>query len=186
MNKIAKRIILSALSLSTLLSTSAFAADLSGWALSDYQSANEAGLVSYAVVSNNMKKEITREEFCELAVNLYKKLTNEELIVPEGSPFTDTNSLAVAQAYCYGIVSGTDATTFSPDRLVTRQEMARMIISTLTAGAINFELSDGSDPSAISCFTDADRLIRSVLQQESRRLRAYHGRTAHSETAAVR
>ncbi len=105
-----------------------------------------------------MKKEITREEFCELAVNLYKKLTNEELIVPEGSPFTDTNSLAVAQAYCYGIVSGTDATTFSPDRLVTRQEMARMIISTLTAGAINFELSDGSDPSAISCFTDADQV----------------------------
>ena len=154
LNKIAKRIILSALSLTTLFSTSAFAADLSGWALSEYQAANQAGLVSYSVVANNMKDSITREEFCELAVNLYKKLTNEDMSVPAVSPFTDTDSVAVAQAYFYGIVSGTSDTTFTPDRLVTRQEMAKMIVSTLTASQIDFILSDGSDEAIINNFAD--------------------------------
>ena len=154
MNKIAKRIILSAISLSTLFSSTAFAADLSGWAMSDYQAANAAGLVSYSVISNNMKESITREEFCDLAVNLYKKLTNEEMVVPAASPFVDTNSVSVAQAYCYGIVSGTSDTTFTPNRLVTRQEMARMIVSTLTACAINFQISDGSDEYIINSFAD--------------------------------
>ena len=47
LNKLAKKIILSVISMSAVLGTSAFAADLSGWAVSDYQQANEAGLVSY-------------------------------------------------------------------------------------------------------------------------------------------
>ena len=91
MNKIAKKIILAALSLTATISaaigTTASAADLSGWAISEYISANESGLVSYSVVSNNLKANITREEFCELIVNLYKRLTNEDLIESVSSPF---------------------------------------------------------------------------------------------------
>ena len=55
LNKLAKKIILSVISMSAVLGTSAFAADLSGWAVSDYQQANEAGLVSYSVVSKQPK-----------------------------------------------------------------------------------------------------------------------------------
>ena len=84
MNSKIKKIILSVLAVTAVTTTTAFAADLSGWAVSEYQSANEAGLVSYSIVSNDMKDNITRQEFCELAVNLYKKLSNEsELIEPE-------------------------------------------------------------------------------------------------------
>lgn len=160
MNKIAKKIILAALSLTASLTavTTASAADLSGWAISEYISANESGLVSYSVVSNNLKADITREEFCELIVNLYKRLTNEELIETVSSPFTDTDSLAVAQAYCYGIVSGTDDSTFTPDRLVTREEMAKMLVSTLTASEAEISLSDGSDTSQIDSFSDSDEI----------------------------
>lgn len=162
MNKIAKKIILAALSLTATISaaigTTASAADLSGWAISEYISANESGLVSYSVVSNNLKANITREEFCELIVNLYKRLTNEDLIESVSSPFTDTDSLAVAQAYCYGIVSGTDDSTFTPDRLVTREEMAKMLVSTLTASEANIEFSDGSDTSAIDSFYDCGEI----------------------------
>ena len=155
MNSKIKKIILSVLAVTAVTTTTAFAADLSGWAVSEYQSANEAGLVSYSIVSNDMKDNITRQEFCELAVNLYKKLSNEsELIEPEVSPFTDTDNMAVAQAYCYGIVSGTDDNTFTPDRLVTREEMAKMLVSTLTAGEADFALSDGSDSYVIDCFND--------------------------------
>ena len=159
MNKVAKKIILSVISLSAVLGTSAFAADLSGWAVSDYQQANEAGLVSYSVVSNNLRDNITREEFCELVVNLYEKLTGEDMIEPEVSPFVDTNSMAVAQAYCYGMVSGTGDNTFTPDRLVTREEMAKMLVSTLTAGEVNFNLSDGyEDAAVIDAFWDSDEV----------------------------
>ena len=53
-------------------STAATAADLSGWAEPFYRSASSAGLVSYSIVSNNMHEGITRQEFCELSMNLYK------------------------------------------------------------------------------------------------------------------
>ena len=159
MNKLAKKIILSVISMSAVLGTSALAADLSGWAVSDYQQANEAGLVSYSVVSNNLKDNITREEFCELAVNLYEKLTGEDMIEPEVSPFEDTDSMAVAQAYCYGMVSGTGDNTFTPDRLVTREEMAKMLVSTLTASEVNFNLSDGyDDADVVNAFEDSDEV----------------------------
>ena len=159
MKNIVKKIILSAMttaiSATALLSTSAFAADMSGWAVSEYEAATSAGLVSYSVVSNNLTGNITREEFCELTVNLYKKLTNEYLIEPAGSPFIDTDSVAVAQAYCYGLVSGTGDNTFTPNRLVTREEAAKMLVSTLTAAEIPFNLSDGeTDSYIIEAFED--------------------------------
>lgn len=148
--------ILGAISLSAVLGTSAMAADLSGWAISGYEEASEAGLVSYSVVSNNLKDSITREEFCELAMNLYKKLTNETVPVPAGSPFKDTDSVAVAQAYNYGIVNGTDDDTFTPDRLVTREEMAKMLVSTLTASEVVFNIADGADTSYVDNFDDGE------------------------------
>lgn len=150
--------ILSAFSLSAVLGTSAMAADLSSWAVPGYQEASEAGLVSYSVVSNNLKDSITREEFCELAMNLYKKLTNESLPTPAGSPFTDTDSVAVAQAYNYGIVQGTDDNTFTPDRLVTREEMAKMLVSTLTASEIVFNIADGAQTAYVDAFDDGSRV----------------------------
>lgn len=156
MNKIAKKIIPAVLTLASAFAaaTVVSAADLSNWAVSEYISASEAGLVSYSVVSNNLKDSITREEFCELIVNLYKKLSDEELNTNVASPFTDTDSLAVAQAYCYGIVSGTDDTTFTPDRLVTREEMAKMLVSTLNASEVSLNLSDG-DTSQMDSFYDS-------------------------------
>ena len=149
---------LTAVSITAVLGTSAMAADLSGWAISEYQAASEAGLVSYSVVSNNLKEPITREEFCELAMNLYKKLTNEAVPVPAGSPFTDTDSVAVAQAYNYGIVQGTSDNTFTPDRLVTREEMAKMLVSTLTASEVVFNIADGADTSYLSAYSDGDEV----------------------------
>ena len=155
MNNKVKKIILSVLATSALSATPALATGLSGWAVSEYRAANEAGLVSYSVVSHDMKDNITRQEFCELAVNLYKKLSHDtDLIEPEVSPFSDTDNLAVAQAYGYGIVSGTGDEMFTPDRLVTREEMAKMLISTLTASESEFELSDGTDTWIIDNFKD--------------------------------
>lgn len=149
--------ILSAISLTAVLGSTAMAADLSQWAVSGYQSASEAGLVSYSVVSNNLKDSITREEFCELAMNLFYKLNAddiEEISAIDYSPFVDTDNIAVAQAYSCGIVNGTSDNTFTPDRFVTREEMAKMLVSTLTSSKIKFNIADGADTSYVSPFED--------------------------------
>lgn len=159
MNIIKKAVALMLTTSAVFMSTGAFAADLSGWAVSEYEKANSAGLCSYAVVSNSMTDSITRQEFCELAVNLYKKLTNDnDLIVPKTSPFSDTDHVAVAQAYCYGLVSGTSDNAFTPNRRVTREEMAKMLVSTLTASEASFNLSDGTDTAKIDCFDDSSSI----------------------------
>ena len=59
------------------LQISAGAADLSDWAVNEYIESNSTGLLSYKIASGKLQSNITREEFCELANNLYEKLTNE-------------------------------------------------------------------------------------------------------------
>ena len=154
--KIVQKMMTGMISIATVFSSTAMAADLSLWAESGYQSASEAGLVSYSVVSNNLKDSITREEFCELAMNLYRRLTNEDVPVPANNPFSDTKSVAVAQAYNYGIVNGTSDNNFTPNRLVTREEMAKMLVSTLTASEVAFNIADGTDSEYVDYFTDGD------------------------------
>lgn len=134
--------------------TSALAADLSGWAEPFYRSASGAGLVSYSIVTNNMKAGITRGEFCELSMNLYKRLSGEELLDPYNSPFTDTNNASVIQAYNYGIVNGISDTEFAPDRLVTRQEMAKILVSTLTSSEVAINIAEETDNTYLSAFAD--------------------------------
>ena len=154
--KIVRNLVMGMVSLMAMFGTTAMAADLSGWAVEGYQSASEAGLVSYSIVSNNLQDRITREEFCELAMNLYEKLTNENLPKSVKSPFTDTDNVAVAQAYNYGIVNGTSDTTFSPNAQVTREQMAKMLISTLTASEVSINISDGAETGYVSEFKDGN------------------------------
>lgn len=136
------------------LQISAGAADLSDWAVNEYIESNSTGLLSYKIASGNLQSNITREEFCELAINLYEKLTNENLRVPDVSPFTDCSNVAVSQAYYNGIVSGVSDDTFEPNRFVTRQEMAKMLVNTLTAGEINVALNTQGGTEDIQSFSD--------------------------------
>ena len=168
MKNIAKNFILSVISLTAVFGTSAFAADLSGWAEAEYQSASEAGLVSHAIVSHNLTEDITREEFCELAMNLYKKLAPEELneykketekSTAMGSPFVDTNSDVAIWAYNFGVASGTPSGEFAPNRDVTREEMAKMLVSVMCATELDgFQIESTKSDSEILNFSDANQI----------------------------
>lgn len=165
MKNVANKLILSVISLTAVFGTSAFAADLSGWAEAEYQSASEAGLVSHAIVSHNLTEDITRQEFCELAMNLYKKLAPEELNEYKkevakssamGSPFTDTSSEVAIWAYNFGVASGTPSGEFAPDREVTREEMAKMLVSVMCATELEgFQIESTKSDSEILNFDDA-------------------------------
>ncbi len=101
-------------------------------------------------LQNNYKQNITREEFCELAVQtliIYNELHRNYDIDLEAqmenakSPFVDTNSKSVALAYELGIVKGTSKNTFSPDNEITRQEAAVMLTNLAPYMSLNLNVN---------------------------------------------
>lgn len=120
-----------------MLSGKVYASDLSDWAKTEYELASSAGLLSCGMVQNSLNEEITREEFCELIINLYKQLVGNDVYTPDEIPFEDTDSIAVAQAYALGIVNGRSETEFDPNGTITREEMAKLTVNTLKAAEVN-------------------------------------------------
>ncbi|MPN31108.1 hypothetical protein SDC9_178582 [bioreactor metagenome] len=80
-----------------------------------------------------MTKPITREEFCELAVLLYEKVTGNSSEPVTPNPFTDTTNPQILKAFKLGITTGTSATTFSPNLLINREQCAALLFRTIKA-----------------------------------------------------
>jgi len=129
-----KKILIPILSASMLIGSvsQAFAYNFSGWAVPEYYSANKWGLLPQSAISGRPSGNITRQEFCDLIMNMYVVMTDS---TPElkGMPFTDTDSKSVQMAYSLGVINGKTDTLFYPDDFVLRQEMAKIIMRTLTA-----------------------------------------------------
>lgn len=110
------------------------AAEMSKWAEEDYAAASERGLIPLSVAVNNLTDNVTRSEFCNLAINMYDTLYKGDVKMFE-CPFTDCNDDFIKKAYSLGIVSGKSETEFCPFDPITRQEMAKILVNTLeTAG----------------------------------------------------
>ena len=88
-----------------------------------------------------MTKPVTREEFCELAVLLYEKVTNTTATPASPNPFTDTTNERMLKAYDLGITTGTTTTTFTPKKLISREECAAMLFRTIKAIAPDADYS---------------------------------------------
>lgn len=136
-----KKIVLCVLTALMLFQSVVYAGDLSDWAKDDYAAASCAGLVSYDVVIKNVSENITRGEFCSLAVNLYNALSGEPLPTPDVFPFEDSISYPVAQAYSLGIVTGVSDTEFAPDELITREQIATVISAVMSKCGIDIALN---------------------------------------------
>jgi len=102
------------------------------------------GLASEELLdSSKMQHPITREEFAELTVRLYAKSKGQKIEdLVEWNPFADSDNKMVAKAFNLGIVSGTgfndeDQRLFSPSNLVTRQEIAVMLVKELKLLGVN-------------------------------------------------
>lgn len=131
------------------------ASDLSEWALTDYESASRAGLIAYDTAQNSLSGNITRGEFCELLIKLFKTLSDKEIYTPEVFPFEDSDSIPVAQAYALGIVSGRTETEFKPDDEITREEMAKLIVNTLKSAEINLVTLKSEAEEILSGYSDS-------------------------------
>lgn len=126
----------------------------SDWAEPEIQEAYDLELTTDTIL-NQFNRNITREEFCEIAVKLYEALSGKEALPAIENPFTDTTNTMALKAFELGIIKGTSETTFSPNSPITRQEICVMIYRTLKAdnSALNMDtigVSAFSDESSIA------------------------------------
>ncbi len=113
----------------------------SGWAKAEIDKAHELDLLS-GEIDGDFRSSITREEFCELAVELYKILSGKEGSLKEENPFVDTQNTKVLIANKLGIVQGKGEGMFEPDSTVTRQEISVMLYRTLQAAKPEYKYWD--------------------------------------------
>ncbi len=111
----------------------AYYENASQWAVTELDKAKEAGLIPEILMGKDMTKQITREEFAELAVVLYEKTLNKTAEADSANPFTDTTNPQILKAFKIGITQGTSATTFTPNALITREQCAAMLFRTIKA-----------------------------------------------------
>ena len=97
----------------------------SSWATDYVNDANTAGLLT-ASASKDFRRELTREDFCELVVEMVERTLGKPLPIQQVNPFTDTSSVHVLKAYTYGrvegvrpgIVNGVATDRFAPNSLI--------------------------------------------------------------------
>ncbi len=108
--------------------------------------AGDMGLIPDSLKGTDMKKNITREEFAEVALLMYEKATgilDTQPISP--NPFTDTVNPQILKAFKLGIVKGVSATEFLPDALINREQVAAILARTIRLIASDADYSiDGA------------------------------------------
>ncbi len=134
-------------------------AKVSGWAQSDVNLALNDNLLDLDLLGNDYKQNITRLQFCSIAVRLAEELTGRS-ITPADNVFTDTDNIYVLKAYAAGITTGTSATEFSPDALLKRQQMAAFLYRTLQYVAANSDYAYTSFDSKLDTFSDSGQVAR--------------------------
>jgi len=115
------------------IGTGAFYKKASEWAKPELQKAHDLGLIPDILKGADLTRPITREEFCELAVVLYEKVTGQKAQSVSPNPFKDTSNPQILKAYNIGITAGTSPTTFSPKVLINREQCAAMLFRTIKA-----------------------------------------------------
>ncbi len=105
----------------------------SPWAVSEIKKADEMGLIPAILKGKDMTKPITREEFAELSVLLYEKVSLKASEATSPNPFNDTMNPQILKAFKLGITSGTSSTTFSPNVLINREQCAAMLFRAMKA-----------------------------------------------------
>lgn len=105
----------------------------SSWAVPELEKAANHGLIPEILSGADLTKPITREEFCELALQLYEKTKGTVQATVAANPFKDTQNPKILKAYSLGITTGTSTDTFTPNKTVSRQECATMLFRAIKA-----------------------------------------------------
>jgi len=115
-------------------------ADTSNWATGNIEKALSLNIISQDMASKS-KENITRLQFCNVALNFYKTYTGNSGITLIDSPFFDVNNPIVNKCYELGIVTGIGNNLFGPNSYITREQMSSLIIATLVACGVDIDYS---------------------------------------------
>lgn len=115
---------------------------VSDWAREEVEAAVAIDLVPSKMIGENLTKNVTRAEFAAIAVKLYENLTGSKTAGNAENAFVDIEIGTpyysdIVNANFLGITNGTSETTFSPDALITREQMATMIVRALNSAQIS-------------------------------------------------
>lgn len=104
--------------------------DTGAWYYSAVETAYAHGAITSQTETFRPGDPITREEMAVMLIRALGYGTIAGLVQELPMPFTDvrTNTGYLAMAYELGLVSGTDKTTFSPERTATREQTAVILI----------------------------------------------------------
>ena len=106
----------------------------SDWAKESIKKAVAAGFVP-ADLQDNYRRNITRGEYCRMAVTYIETRTKKAIgayltekgLSVDKSAFTDTQDVNILSAYALGIVGGRGNRIFDPNGAITREEAAVMV-----------------------------------------------------------
>lgn len=113
----------------------------SSWAKTDIDKAKLIELIPERI-QGNYRNSITREEFSELAVELYEALTRTEAVLKGDNPFIDTDNPKIIIANQLGLVQGKGDGIFAPYENITREQVSVVTYSTLQAAKPRYDYSD--------------------------------------------
>lgn len=147
-----KKYVLSLIVLIVMMSQVSFA-EPSSWAVEFIDYAQENNIVTERLLKD-YQNYITREEFSEMIILLYEKISNKKAVLPSVNPFTDTQNQSVLKANELGIVGGKGNGVFAPNALITRQEIAVIYDRMLKVVSVPIEVTEAyqyfSDENLIS------------------------------------
>lgn len=132
----------------------------SQWAVPDIEKATSLKLIPQQM-QGNYRENITRADFCKLAMNFLVRKTGksvEELLKDNNTTirydaFTDTSDKEILAANALGIVNGIGNGKFNPNGLISRQEAAVMLMRTAAVLGVT---ETGGEP---VIFTDRDTFV---------------------------
>ena len=135
-------------------------ANASKWAVEELTKTCDEGLIPTIFDAQDLTANITRKEFAHVAVRLYEKLSGSTVAAGPKNPFTDTEDQEVLKAYNIEITKGVTETTFEPDTLITREQMATMMTRALSAAGVDIAV----DLEAFEHFAD-DAMISQYAKE---------------------
>lgn len=113
----------------------------SEWAKTEINKAMEINLIPEGL-QGEYRKSITREEFAELAVELYEAIGGKGATLQGENPFVDTQNPSTILANNLGIIQGLGDGTFAPYRNITREEVSVILYRTLRQAKPRFDYVD--------------------------------------------
>lgn len=116
---------------------------VSNWAYEQLVDAVANGIVLDSTLVSDCSRNITRQEFATLVVNLYRALVQEDPAPAISSTFSDTTDFSVRVAYNLGIINGAGNGKFLPYNSITREQMGVMILNTVKALNTDYKGGDG-------------------------------------------